>query len=305
MIDLSVDLGQGLRLRNPLLPASGTFGFGDEVPELRLLNGFGGLITKSVTLYPRKGNPPPRIAETLGGMLNSIGLANPGLEHFLQSKAAFYTQLDIPVIVNIAGNSVEEYQYLATQLDVLPWVAGIEVNVSCPNVREGSIEFGKDARILGDLVKQVRSATSKYLIIKLTPNVTDIVALAQSAEENGADAVTLINTVYGAAIDIYSRRPKIHTVVGGYSGPAIKPIAIAQIIKVYRAIHIPIIGVGGIMTGADVIEFMLAGARAVQLGTVNFYNPQASKEILEFLLDFCERQSIECLSSIVGRWRTD
>ncbi len=305
MIDLSVDLGKGLVLRNPLLPASGTFGFGDEVPELHLLEGYGGLITKSITLQPRKGNPPPRIAETMGGMLNSIGLANPGLEGLLQVKAAFYAKLDIPVIVNIAGNSIEEYQHLAAQLDDLTWVAGLEVNVSCPNVREGSIEFGKDARVLGNLVRLVRRATSKFLIVKLTPNVTDIVALARSAEENGADAVALINTVYGAAIDIYTRRPKIHTIVGGYSGPAIKPIAIAQIIKVFPKIKIPIIGVGGIMTGVDVVEFMLAGARAVQLGTVNFYHPRASIEILEFLRKYCEQQGIECLSTLVGGWQAD
>lgn len=305
MIDLSVDLGKDLVLRNPLLPASGTFGFGDEVPELQLLEGYGGLITKSITLQPRKGNPPPRVAETMGGMLNSIGLANPGLEKLLQVKAAFYAKLDIPVIVNIAGNSIEEYQYLAAQLEDLTWVAGIEVNVSCPNVREGSIEFGKDARVLGNLVRLVRRVTSKFLIVKLTPNVTDIVALARSAEENGADAVALINTVYGAAIDIYTRRPKIHTIVGGYSGPAIKPIAIAQIIKVFPEIKIPIIGIGGIMTGVDVVEFMLAGARAVQLGTVNFYHPRASIEILEFLRKYCEQQKVECLSTLVGGWQAD
>lgn len=305
MIDLTVDLGKGLRLANPLLPASGTFGFGDELPEWGLVAQYGGLITKSVTLNPRAGNPPPRIAETTAGMLNSIGLANPGIEAFIARYASFYRQLAQPVIVNIAGSSFEEYLQLAAKLEAEDWVAALEVNVSCPNVKEGGIEFGREPRILGDLIKRLRQNTTKYLIVKLTPNVSDVGELAAAAADSGADAVALINTVYGAAIDIVTRRPKIQTVIGGYSGPAIKPIALAQVIKVYRRVSIPIIGIGGITTGADVIEFMLAGARAVELGTVNFTHPFAPREIIGFLEAYCQQQGITCLSSIVGAMRSD
>ncbi len=301
MIDLSVDLGKGLVLSNPLLTASGTFGYGDEISDLNVFDYLGGLVTKSITLMPRAGNPPPRITETPAGMLNSIGLANIGVDAFLESKVPFYRQLNKKVIVNIAGSKPEEYIAVLEKLTTQDWVAAFEINVSCPNVKEGGIEFGKDPVVLGNLVRQLRALTGKFLIIKLTPNVTDIVSLALSGQENGADALSLINTVYGAAIDIYTRRPKIHTVIGGLSGPAIKPIALAHLIKVHRAVSLPLIGIGGISNGADVIEFMLAGASAVELGTVNFYNPLAAREIVAFLIKYCEDQKIKCLREIVGQ----
>jgi len=283
MSDLSVALGAKLTLANPILTASGTFGYGDELSDLLDLEQFGGIVTKSLSLKPREGNPPPRIVETPAGMINSIGLANLGLDRFLDEKAAFLGQLKSTVIVNVAGREQAEYIEVVRRLQSMPWIAGFEINVSCPNVKQGGIEFGVNPELLGDLVSSLRNQTDKFLMIKLSPNVNDIRPLAECAQRNGADAVSMINTLYGSAIDIHSRRPKIHTVFGGLSGPAIKPVAIAHIIKAARVIDIPIIGIGGIQDGADVVEFLLAGASAVQLGTVNFFDPTAITGILAFL----------------------
>jgi len=301
MIDLSTKLSAGLVLKNPLLTASGTYGYGDEITDLINPEILGGIVTKSLSIHPRIGNPPPRIAEVTSGMLNSIGLANIGIEQFLIEKEEFLSAYGGKVIVNIAGRKDEEYIAAVKKLTDKSWIAAFEINVSCPNVSEGGIEFGKDPHILGQLVGKLRAATDKFLIIKLSPNVTDIRILATAAQKSGADALSMINTVYGAAIDIKTRRPKINTVVGGFSGPAIKPIALAHIIKTYQEVDIPIIGIGGISSGADVVEFMLAGARAVQIGTANFFNPELAGEILAFLEQYCLENQISCLQDIIGQ----
>jgi dihydroorotate dehydrogenase (NAD+) catalytic subunit len=301
MIDLSTKLSAGLVLKNPLLTASGTYGYGDEITDLINPEILGGIVTKSLSIHPRIGNPPPRIAEVTSGMLNSIGLANIGIEQFLIEKEEFLSAYGGKVIVNIAGRKDEEYIAAVKKLTDKSWIAAFEINVSCPNVSEGGIEFGKDPHILGQLVRKLRAATDKFLIIKLSPNVTDIRILATAAQKSGADALSMINTVYGAAIDIKTRRPKINTVVGGFSGPAIKPIALAHIIKTYQEVDIPIIGIGGISSGADVVEFMLAGARAVQIGTANFFNPELAGEILAFLEQYCLENQISCLQDIIGQ----
>lgn len=301
MIDLRTKLSAGLVLKNPLLTASGTYGYGDEITDLINPEILGGIVTKSLSIHPRIGNPPPRIAEVTSGMLNSIGLANIGIEQFLIEKEEFLSAYGGKVIVNIAGRKDEEYIAAVKKLTDKSWIAAFEINVSCPNVSEGGIEFGKDPHILGQLVGKLRAATDKFLIIKLSPNVTDIRILATAAQKSGADALSMINTVYGAAIDIKTWRPKINTVVGGFSGPAIKPIALAHIIKTYQEVDIPIIGIGGISSGADVVEFMLAGARAVQIGTANFFNPELAGEILAFLEQYCLENQISCLQDIIGQ----
>ena len=301
MTDLSVQLGTRLQLANPILTASGTFGYGDELGELLDLEQFGGIITKSLSLQAREGNPPPRIVETAAGMINSIGLANLGLDRFLAEKAEFLSQLGTRVIVNVAGREMAEYVQVVQRLDSVKWIAGFEINVSCPNVKQGGIEFGVNPELLERLVSALRNQTDKFLMIKLSPNVNDIRPLAECVQEKGADAVSMINTLYGSAIDIHTRRPKINTVFGGLSGPAIKPVAIAHIIKAARVIDIPIIGIGGIQDGGDVVEFLLAGASAVQLGTVNFFDPTAITGILAFLRKYCEEQKTTEIREIVGR----
>lgn len=301
MADLAVKLGGKLTLTNPIMTASGTFGYGDEISDLVDINQFGAIVTKSLSLEPRPGNPEPRIAETVSGMLNSIGLANIGLPAFLAEKTPFLSALNPKVIVNIAARTETEFITIIQRLDEEDWIAGYEINVSCPNVKQGGIAFGTDPAVLKHLCDALRRATKRFLIIKLSPNVTDIAQMAQIAEDSGADAVSLINTVYGAAIDIHTRKPKINTVIGGLSGPAIKPIAIANVIKVYEVAKIPIIGIGGICTGADVVEFLLAGATAVQLGTVNFMNPCAIYEIIDFISRYMEKYRLHSVREIIGR----
>lgn len=301
MTDLRTQLREDFILRNPLLTASGTYGYGLEIADLVDPELYGGIVTKSLSLHPRIGNPPPRITEVSSGMLNSIGLANIGVDRFLAEKEEFLSVYGGKVIINIAGRKETEYIQVIRKLEARQWIAAFEINVSCPNVSEGGIEFGKDPQILSQLVRKIRDVTDKFLIIKLSPNVTDIRILALAAQQSGADALSMINTVYGAAIDIRTRRPKINTVIGGLSGPAIKPIAIAQILKTYKEVDIPIIGIGGISNGADVIEFMLAGACAVQIGMANFYNPGVCDEILSFLNKYCLENKISCLKDLIGR----
>lgn len=301
MIDLSIDLGKGIILDNPILTASGTFGYGDEISEVVDVNCFGGIVTKSLSLEPRIGNPPPRIVETASGMINSIGLANIGLDAFLKEKAPYLRELKSKVFVNIAARTEEEFCDVIKVLDRQKWIAGYEINVSCPNVKEGGIAFGTDPNVLRRLTRKLRESTDRFLVIKLSPNVTDIAQMAEIVQECNADAVSMINTLYGAAIDIQTRKPKINTVIGGLSGPAIKPVALAHIIKARKVIDIPIIGIGGISTGADVIEFMLAGATAVQLGTVNFFNPGAIYEILDFIEDYMNQHHLKSLNEIIGQ----
>jgi dihydroorotate dehydrogenase (NAD+) catalytic subunit len=303
MVDLSVDLGKGLRLKNPILAASGTFGYGDEIADLVEIEQFGGIITKSLSWQPRVGNPPPRIVETSSGMINSIGLANIGLDAFLKEKASFLSQLECQVIINIAASTKSEFIEIIQALDREDWIAGYEINVSCPNVEEGGIAFGTNPKILYRLSAELRQKTGRFLIIKLTPNVTDIAPLAVAVQKSGADAISMINTLYGAAIDIYSYKPKISTVIGGLSGPAIKPVALALLIKARKAVDIPIVGIGGISCGADVVEFMLAGASAIQLGSVNFFNPLVIHETLDFLQQYLAKQKITSIRDIVGKAR--
>ncbi|MBO8130739.1 MAG: dihydroorotate dehydrogenase [Candidatus Marinimicrobia bacterium] len=297
---MSVRLRDDFILDSPILPASGTFGYGDELIDIVNLDYYGGLITKTITLEEREGNPPERIFETKCGMLNSIGLANIGLKRFLKEKSEFLKNLRIKKIINIAGNTEDEYLRIVEDLDKYNWIDGYEINVSCPNVDKGGIQFGKDCITLSNLISKVRKLTKKLLIVKLSPNVDDIVSIARVCNDNGADAITLINTVYGCAIDIYKKKPVINRVIAGYSGPAIKPIAIANVIRVKSEVNIPIIGVGGIFSSEDAIEFILAGASAIQIGTAHFNNPLIAEEIYNFIVEYCRKNGILNIADLVG-----
>jgi dihydroorotate dehydrogenase (NAD+) catalytic subunit len=299
--DLSVKVGN-LRLRNPILLASGTVGYGNEISEFIDLSRIGGIITKSISLKPRKGNPPQRIVETPAGMLNAIGLANVGLEEFIKTKIPFLKDHDVPIICNIAASSVEEYVECVKALESEEAIHGFEINVSCPNVKEGGLQFGNDVNAVGKITSSTRKVTSKPLIVKLSPNVSYIHEFARVVKSEGGDAVSAINTLVGTAFNIFTRRPKIYNVNGGLSGPAIKPVALAKVLEIRQKVDIPIIGVGGIMNWKDVIEFMIAGASAVQLGTVNFINPSAAVEILAEIEDYCIKHGIERLSELTGSY---
>jgi len=279
---MAVDIA-GIKLKNPVMVASGTFGYGEEYSELIDLNKLGAIVTKSVTLNPRPGNPPPRICETPAGMLNSIGLQNDGLKVFIEKQLPFLSKFDLPVIVNVAGETIAEYVEVARALSKEPKVKGIELNISCPNVKKGGMTFGIDPKAVKELIEEVRAATKLPLIAKLSPNVTDITVIAKAAVSAGADALSLINTVLGMAIDIKTKKPKLATVTGGLSGPAIKPIAIRMVWQVAQVVKVPIIGIGGIMTAEDAYEFLLAGAKAVQIGTANFIDVETPLKIIEGL----------------------
>lgn len=298
-VDLSVSLGS-LKLRNPVLAASGCFGFGDEYSSLVDLNLLGGLITKAVTLNPTPGNPPPRVVETPCGMLNSIGLANPGLEGFLREKLPFLRSLTVPVIVNVAGERLWEYIEVVKGLDKEDGVDGYEINISCPNVDMGGMEFSSDPKTAFKLVSSLRGITSKPIIVKLSPNLGNITSVAKATEKAGADAVSLINTLIGMAIDVRTRRSVLAGGTGGLSGPAIKPVALALVWKVAQAVDIPVVGIGGIFTSEDALEFILAGATAVQVGTANFVDPQAMPKIIEGLKDYCVQEKIGKISDLIG-----
>jgi dihydroorotate dehydrogenase (NAD+) catalytic subunit len=278
MVDIA-----GIKMKNPVMVASGTFGYGEEYSELIDLNKLGAIVTKSVTLNPRPGNPPPRICETSAGMLNSIGLQNDGLKVFIEKQLPFLSKFDVPVIVNVAGETIDEYVEVSRALSREPKVRGIELNISCPNVKKGGMTFGIDPKATKELIEEVRAATKLPLIAKLSPNVTDITVIAKAAVSAGADALSLINTVLGMAIDIKTKKPKLATVTGGLSGPAIKPIAIRMVWQVAQVVKVPIIGIGGIMTAEDAYEFLLAGASAVQIGTANFVDVEAPLKIIEGL----------------------
>jgi dihydroorotate dehydrogenase (NAD+) catalytic subunit len=275
--DLTVDVGRGLRLRSPVMVASGTFGYGFDAPQVDRA-ALGAIVSKGTTLRPREGNAPIRIAETPSGMLNAIGLQNPGVDHVARVYAPQWATWELPVIVNVAGDSVDEYVAVASRLNGVAGVAGLELNISCPNVESG-LQFGVDPALAAEVTHAVRAVTDLPLIVKLTPNVTDIVAIARAVEDAGADAVSAINTYVGMSIDVRRRRPIISRGSGGLSGPAIKPLAMHAVWQVAAEVHIPVIGIGGIMTAADALEFLLAGAAAVQLGTVNYVRPQAAAEI--------------------------
>jgi dihydroorotate dehydrogenase (NAD+) catalytic subunit len=300
---MAVTIG-GIRLPNPVLTASGTFGYAREFEPLIDLNRLGGIVVKGLALKPVKGNPPPRIVETACGMLNAIGLENVGIEAFVADKMPFLRTLKPPIIANIYGTSIEEYAELAGRLDAVEGVAGVEVNISCPNVKAGGVVFGVDPAAAGAVVRAVRQSTRKTVIVKLSPNVTDIAAIARSAEAAGADALSLINTLTGMAIDSETRRPRLANVTGGLSGPAIKPVALRMVWQVARTTRLPVIGIGGIMKAEDAVEFFIAGARAVQVGTANFVNPAAAIEIIDGIARYLERHGIADIAELVGTLET-
>ena len=294
-----------LALKNPILTASGTFGYGLEFAPYGDLKSLGGIIVKGLSLKPRLGNPMPRLAETPCGMLNAIGLENVGLKRFVSDKMPWLRTLRSPVIVNILGDSVEEYAELAGALSAVPGISGLEVNISCPNVKKGGVAFGTVPDMAAAVTRAVRAASDLPLIVKLSPNVTDIVAMARAVADNGADAISLINTLIGMAIDVRTRRPRLANVIGGLSGPAVKPVALRMVWQVASAVRIPVIGIGGIGTAEDAIEFLLAGASAVQVGTANFYNPAASMDILDGLAAWLREQGETSVRAVIGTLRLE
>ena len=297
--DLRTKIGP-LQLKNPVITASGTYGYGREYSSIVDVNQLGGIVVKGISLKPRPGNPPPRIVETPCGMLNAIGLANVGIEAFLKEKLPWLRKLDTVVIANIYGHSIEEYGLLAAELRGVEGISAIEVNISCPNVERGGMAFGTDPGVAAQVTETVRKNTDKPTIVKLSPNVTDIREIAKAVEMAGADVLSLTNTLTGMAVDIERRRPKLANVSGGLSGPAIRPVALFMVYQVVRSVRIPVIGMGGIMNERDALEFLIAGARAVQVGTANFVDPQAPIRIIEGLKDYCRKNEIGSLEEIIG-----
>jgi dihydroorotate dehydrogenase (NAD+) catalytic subunit len=305
MTNIKTKIGK-VELTNPILVASGTFGYGEESDEFIDLNQLGGIVTKSITVHPREGNPSPRIVETPSGMLNSIGLANIGVERYISEMLPKYTDLDTAVIMNIAGSSQEEYIDVMKRVEAVSNnLTGYEINISCPNVGKDGMEFGVDCDLTFQLTSELRQLTEKLLIIKLSPNVTDIAAIAQSAEAAGADAVSAINTVVGMSINPVTRKSNVYTKLCGLSGPAIKPVGVASVYQISQSISIPVIGIGGIITGEDVVEYLLAGASAVQVGTANYRHPAAGLNILDEFIDFCEKNNISDLTELIADLQDD
>lgn len=297
--DLSVKLGP-LELKNPVMAAAGTFGYGQEYESLMDVNLLGAIIVKGLSLKPRAGNPPPRIVETPCGMLNAIGLANIGLEAFMKEKLPWLESLDTEVIVNIYGHAIDEYGELASALKGVDGISALEVNISCPNVECGGMAFGADPDISARVTESVVTNTDKPVIVKLSPNVTDITLVAKAVEGAGADAISLINTITGMLIDIESRTPKLGNISGGLSGPAIKPVALHMVYQVVKAVNIPVIGLGGILDYRDALEFLITGAQAVQVGTANFVNPRATLDIVDGIRDFCAEKGIAHIGELIG-----
>ena len=299
-VSLAIESG-GIPFRNPVLTASGTFGYAREFEGLNDLRAIGGLVTKGISPKPRFGNKTPRICETASGMINSIGLENVGVEGFEKDKLPYLRSCGAKVLVNFFGTTFDEYVDCGERLARLDGVDGLEMNVSCPNIKAGGIEFGTDPRVLGELVRACRAVVKKPLWIKLTPNTSDIVALARACADNGADALSIINTITAMAIDVRTRRPKIATTFGGLSGPAIKPIALRMVYQVKKAgVPLPISGIGGIQNGIDAVEFFMAGASTVQVGTQNFVDPAASERVVEEIADFCRRDGISDFRELIG-----
>jgi dihydroorotate dehydrogenase (NAD+) catalytic subunit len=297
--DMSVNLA-GIPLRNPVMTASGTFGYGEEFADYCDLERIGAFVTKGLSLKPRAGNPTPRIVETPGGMLNAIGLQNVGIEAFIAKKVPFLRSVKTPAIANYFGNTVDEYAEMTRRLNEIPEVAALEINISCPNVKQGGIVFGTDPDCAASVVSACRAATTKPLIVKLSPNVTDVVVMAKACEDAGADSLSLINTLTGMAIDLNKRRPVLANITGGFSGPAIKPIALRMVWQVAKAVKLPIIGIGGIMNATDALEFILAGATAVQIGTASFINPGAAQQIAEEMESWLVANNVADIKSLIG-----
>ncbi len=298
-INLSVNI-TGIELKNPVMVASGTFGYGEEYAKYIDLNKLGAIVVKGLSLTPRDGNPPPRIVETSAGMLNSIGLQNIGIDAFIKEKLPFLKKFNTKVIVNFFGDSIDEYCEVVKRIDSVSGIHGLEMNISCPNKKEGWLEFGTNPDLAFRVVSAVRKNTKLPLIVKLSPNVTDITVIAKAVSDAGADVVSLINTLSGMAIDIKTKRPKLSNIIGGLSGPAIKPVALKMVWQVAKAIKLPIIGIGGIMTYEDAVEFMIVGATAVQIGTANFIDPSASEKIIDGIKSYCEQNNINEINKIIG-----
>jgi dihydroorotate dehydrogenase (NAD+) catalytic subunit len=301
--DMTVNLA-GIPLRNPVMTASGTFGYGEEFVDYVDLHAIGAFVTKGLSLKPRAGNPTPRIVETPGGMLNAIGLQNVGIEAFIAKKVPFLRSVDTPAIANFFGDTIDEYAEMASRLNEIPEVSALEMNISCPNVKQGGIVFGTDPACAASVVAACRAATNKPLIVKLSPNVTDVVAMARACVDAGADSLSLINTLIGMAIDLQKRRPVLANITGGFSGPAIKPVALRMVWQVAKAVKVPIIGIGGIMNATDALEFILAGATAVQVGTASFINPGAAQTIAEEMESWMIANGVDDIKSLIGALET-
>ena len=299
MVDLSVKIGS-LTLKNPVMTASGTFGYGEEFADFIDLSRLGGIIVKGTTLNPRQGNPYPRMVETPSGMLNAVGLQNKGVDYFKENIYPRIKDIDTNIIVNVSGASVDDYVGVAERLKDLDKVPAIEVNISCPNVKQGGMAFGTTCSGAESVVSAVRKAWDRTMIVKLSPNVTDIAEIARAAEGAGADAVSLTNTFLGMAIDVEKRRPYLSTITGGLSGACIRPIAVRMVWQVAKAVNIPVVGLGGIMNGRDAIEFMLAGATAIQMGTANFIDPQATVKAVDYIEDYMKRHGVERVTDLIG-----
>ena len=297
--DLRVKIG-GLTLRNPVMTASGTFGYGEEFASYVNLHRLGAVVVKGISLKPRPGNPPPRIVETPCGMLNAIGLENVGAERFLAEKLPYLVKARATVVVNVLGDSIDDYQALAARLDGVPGIGALEINISCPNVKKGGVAFGTDPQMAEKVTAAVRKATNLPLIVKLTPNVTDIATIAKAVEAGGADAVSLINTLLGMAIDSKTRRPKLANVVGGLSGPAVKPVALRMAWQVAKAVNIPVVGIGGISNAEDALEFLIAGATAIEIGTANFINPRVTEEIVGGIAQYLKENQLTSIGELIG-----
>ncbi|MCM8765526.1 MAG: dihydroorotate dehydrogenase [Candidatus Omnitrophica bacterium] len=300
-IDLAVEIGN-LKLKTPVLVASGTFGYEDDYVELIKENRLGALVTKTITLKPCQGNSPPRVIETPSGMLNSIGLQNEGVEIFLEKKLPLLSQLQIPIIVSIAGERIEDYGLLAKRLDKVKEISALEINISCPNIEsEAECLFAQDFYLTYGVVKAVRESTDKTIIAKLSPNVTDIVSIAQAAFDAGAEALSLVNTFFGMAIDIEKRKSKLGSIYGGLSGPAIKPIALYMVYKVAQAVKLPLIGMGGVVSSQDALEFFMAGATCVAIGTGNFINPRIAREVVKGIEEYLKKNKLTSIKELIGR----
>ncbi len=299
MADLAVNIGD-LRLKNPVMTASGTFGYGMEFADFVDLSRLGGFVVKGTTLHAREGNAYPRMAETPSGMINAVGLQNKGVDYFIEHIYPQIKHVDSNIIINVSGSTIADYVATAEKINELEHIPAIELNISCPNVKQGGMAFGTSCQSAGEVVRAVRKAYSKTLIVKLSPNVTDIVSIAQAAEDSGADAVSLINTLLGMAIDAEKQKPVISTITGGLSGACVKPIALRMVWQVSHKIHIPVVGLGGIMSPSDAIEFMLAGATAIEVGTANFIDPAISVKIVDGINAYLDRKNIASVKDIIG-----
>lgn len=299
MVDLSVRLGE-LKLKNPVLTASGTFGYGEEYADFVDLNRLGGFIVKGTTLEPREGNDYPRMAETPSGMLNAVGLQNKGVDYFIEHIYPRICHYDTEILVNVSGKCVEDYVKVCEKLAPLEKINAIEVNISCPNVKQGGMAYGTTCEGAAEVTSAVRKAWVRHLMVKLSPNVTSIADIARAVEGAGADSVSLINTLLGMAVDVERRRPYLSTVTGGLSGAAVKPVAVRMVWQVAKAVSIPVVGLGGIMNGRDALEFIMAGARAIEVGTANFIDPSVTMKIIDEITEFCDRQGVKDINELVG-----